>query len=197
METRSDQEYFEAIYHDTFNKLSQYVLFKTRGIGEAEDVVAAVYADFYQYIVLKHKRPENVPAYLTKMANHELSRLYTRKTNHLSIDDEELRLHETIPDDVDVELAVFDQFETDELWQAVGKLAPVEQQILAAKFRFDLTFKEIAQILGQGESAIKLRYYRSLKKLQKLLNEDVTFSGSATSYYTKAFSGIEGVMENE
>lgn len=171
MEKQEHQEYFEAVYCETFEKVSRYVFFKSPGLTEAEDITATVYTNFYQYVVLKNKRPENSCAYLIKMSNHELSRLYSKKVTQLSFDDEELPLRDTVPDNTDWELTVFDQFESENLWNAVRRLSSAEQQVLIAKFRFDMTFQEIALAMNHGESAVKLRYYRSLKKLKILIEK--------------------------
>ena len=172
MQRQTQQEYFEAVYRETFEKLSRYVFFKTPGLAEAEDITATVYTNFFQYVVLKNKRPSNELAYLIRISNHELSRLYSRNITRLSFDDEELNLSETIADAGDWEQDVFDQFANEVLWKAVCSLQPAEQRVLIAKFRFDMTFQEIALAMNQGESAVKLRYYRSLKKLQNLLQKD-------------------------
>ena len=148
MENQTRQAYFEAVYHETFKRLSQYVFFKTPEAAAAEDVVASVYTDFYQYVVLQDKRPDKVLAYLIRMANHELSRLYALPQQTLSFDDDSLNLSETVPDDTDVELAVFNQFEADDLWKAVGQLSQPEQRVLIARLRFDMTFPEIAPRIG-------------------------------------------------
>ncbi len=160
-------EYFEKIYRETFKRLSQYVFFKAPTVHDAEDIVAAVYSDFYQYIVLQNKRPLAVTAYLIRMANHELSRFYRDRDRlpSLSIEDESLGLSNTLPDNEDALMTVLDQFEQEDLWKAVMQLSLPEQQVLLAKIRFDLNFRQIAAKYNQGESAVKLRYYRALKKL--------------------------------
>ena len=168
---QTPQDYFETVYRETFDKISRHAFFRAPSLAEAEDITAAVYTNFYQYVVLKNKRPANELAYLIKMSNHELSRLYTRKIDMLSFDDEDLQLRNTVPDNTDFELKVFETFENEDLWNAVSKLSQPEQQVLIARFRFDMTFQEIAIEMQQGESAVKLRYYRSLVKLQKLLDE--------------------------
>ena len=172
MQDQTHQEYFEAVYSETFEKISRYVFFKAPGLAEAEDITATVYTNFYQYVVLKCKHPANKLAYLIRISNHELSRLYSKNITQLSFDDEDLNLCDTVADAVDWEQSVFDQFANDALWEAVCSLQPVEQRVLIAKFRFDMTFQEIALAMNQGESAVKLRYYRSLKKLQNLLQKD-------------------------
>lgn len=169
MEQETAQDYFESVYRETFRQVSRYVLFKSPGPAEAEDVVASVYTDFYQYVALRGRRPANIQAYLLRMAGHELSRLYSKRQHTVSFDDDDLNLRESVPDDVDLELAVFDKFASDELWAAVGRLGKTQQQVLVARFRFDMTFPEIANELGQGESAVKLRFYRAIKKLREIL----------------------------
>lgn len=171
MEKRAQQEYFEAVYFETFDKVSRYVFFKASGLSEAEDITATVYTNFYQHVILKNRRPANELAYLMQMSNHELSRMYAKKIALLSFDDEDLQLCDTVPDNADWEISAFEPFESDDLWKAVSKLSKPEQQVLIAKFRFDMTFQEIAAVMKQGESAVKLRYYRSLKKLKNLLDK--------------------------
>lgn len=173
MSTENQVAYFEKVYRETFRRLSQYVFFKAPGLPEAEDIVATVYSDFYQYIVLKDKRPLAVMAYLTRMANHELSKFYRNRErlSALSLDDEDLGLSHTLPDDEDTLVQVFERFESEELWRAIQRLSVAEQQVIIAKVRFDLSFKQIAKQLDQGESAVKLRYYRALKKLAASLSD--------------------------
>lgn len=169
MDRQSYQDYFETVYHDTFKRLSQFVFFKVAGPAAAEDIVAAVYTDFYQFVVLRGKRPDNELAYLIKMANHELSRHYTATPKTDSFNDDLLNLSESIIDDIDLEAAYFEKVDNETLWQAVERLSAPEQSVIIARYRFDLTFRAIADSLNQNESTVKLRFYRALKKLQKML----------------------------
>jgi DNA-directed RNA polymerase specialized sigma24 family protein len=88
MKNQERQDYFEAVYRETFKRLSQFVFFKVAEPSEAEDVIASVYMDFYRYVVLRGKHPENILAYLMKMANHELSRHYKNNPHQISFDQE-------------------------------------------------------------------------------------------------------------
>lgn len=169
MDRQGNQEYFETVYHDTFKRLSQFVFFKVATQAAAEDIVAAVYSDFFQYVVLRGKRPENILAYLIRMANHELSRHYTNNPKIDSFNDEILNLSESVIDDSNIETEYFEKIDNETIWQAVQQLSDSEQHVIMARFRFDLNFREIAEAANQNESTIKLRFYRALKKLQKIL----------------------------
>ena len=169
MDRLGQQMLFTQIYRDTFARLSRHVFFKTGDLQESEDIVAAVYSDYYQHIVLKSREVENNMAYLKKMADHQISRYLARRRAVVSLDDERLGLDEILPDDLDIEDAVFEDLTYEEIWAAILDLKLPEQQVLIARHRLAMSFADIAQELGQGESTVKVRYHRAIKKLQKML----------------------------
>jgi len=58
----------------------------------------------------------------------------------------------------------------DELQRALSTLNEDEREALALRFGADLKLREVARVLGEGESAIEGRIYRALKKLRDELN---------------------------
>jgi len=169
MDRLQQQELFTQIYRETFARLSRHVYFKTGDLQEAEDIVASVYSDYYQHIVLKARQVENSLAYLKKMADHQISRFLAKRHSILSLDDDSLGLDEILPDELDLENTVFEDLTQEEIWAAILDLTRPEQQVLIARHRMAMSFAEIAQELGQGESAVKVRYHRAIRKLQKML----------------------------
>lgn len=59
-----------------------------------------------------------------------------------------------------------------EFQQLLQHLSPDERTLLALRFVDDMELHEIAEVLGLGLSAVKMRYYRTLEKLKK--HVDVT-----------------------
>jgi RNA polymerase sigma-70 factor (ECF subfamily) len=166
-------ELFETIYHATFNTLSKHVYFKVAQSSDAEDIIQTIYIDYFNYVIKKNKKVENVQAYLIQMANHELTKYYKKKKEiPITFDDDNLILLENIQDEIDLESDILDTIETDRIVKLVNKLSIVDQKILGAHFRYDMTFKEIAQTLNLSENTIKTRYYRALKELRDLLTDD-------------------------
>ena len=51
--SQKNTELFETIYRATFNTISKYVYFKVAQLSDAEDIVQAIYIDFYNYIIKK------------------------------------------------------------------------------------------------------------------------------------------------
>jgi RNA polymerase sigma-70 factor (ECF subfamily) len=59
----------------------------------------------------------------------------------------------------------------DELQRALALLSDGEREALALRFGADLKLRDIARVLGDGESAIEGRIYRALRKLRDELGE--------------------------
>lgn len=166
-------ELFETIYRATFTTLSKHVYFKVAQSSDAEDIIQIVYIDFYNYIVRKNKTVDNVQAYLIQMANNELSKYYKRKDElPITFDEDKLQILENIQDDSNIELDILNSIESDVIYKIVKKLPIIDQKILGAHFRYDMTFKDIANTLNLSENTIKTRYYRALKELKELLTKD-------------------------
>lgn len=56
-------------------------------------------------------------------------------------------------------------------YDLISHLSEIEQQILCYKFIEDLTFAEIAEVIGKPPDTIAYEYYSALKKLKTHLDE--------------------------
>ena len=54
----------------------------------------------------------------------------------------------------------------DELYRALATLNEDEREALALRFGADLKLRDVAKLLGDGESAVEGRIYRALRKLR-------------------------------
>lgn len=167
-----DQDLFNGIYEATFNELGKYVYFRVKRLEDAQDIVQSVYMDYYRYVFLKKRKPDNVLGYLKQMASNQISKYYKEHQWLVEGSDENQELIEQIPSEDHMELDVFEQFEQATLWQAVKSLGIFEEKIIIAKFRFDMTFKEIGEAMSVSENTIKSRYYRALVKLRNILENE-------------------------
>lgn len=168
---KKDEDDFKNIYFATFDELSKYVYFRVNNVEDAQDIVSDVYLDYYQHVFKKNKKVDHVIAYLIQMAHHQLISFY--KDKQFKVTQSELmdaQIDNIVAPD-DVELEVFEKFESIRLWQTVNQLNPLERKIIIGKFRYDMTFKEIAEKLSINENTIKTIYYRSLQQLKKILNK--------------------------
>ena len=58
----------------------------------------------------------------------------------------------------------------DELQRALATLNDDEREVLALRFGADLKLRDVARVVGDGESAVEGRIYRALHKLREELN---------------------------
>lgn len=162
---------FEAIYYANNARISKYLIFKVQNMQDAQDITQDVFFAFYKIMMKSTTVIENPHAYLMQIANNELTRYYKKKSEQeITIDPvDELELIDSIPDDFELELAVLDRLSIDEVWEAIKQLSETEQTIMAARYRLDLTYQEIAEKLSLPESTVKFSIYRSIEKLKKKL----------------------------
>jgi RNA polymerase sigma-70 factor, ECF subfamily len=172
--TFTKEDRFEDLFRRTYDELSRFVLFKVHSVSDAEDIVSNVYMNFYKHIIKKNHHVESVEAYLFEMAKNEIKRYYrNRHQAPISLNDGEWDGLENIADERDDIASMFDRMTIDRIWQAVSQLDETAKMILTAKFRLDMTFKDIAIELNSNESSVKTKYYRSIEALRHLLKEDL------------------------
>jgi len=58
-----------------------------------------------------------------------------------------------------------------DLREAVGKLAPSQQQVIVLRFGEGRKIGEIGRLMGKSEGSIKLIQYRAMKRLRKILEK--------------------------
>lgn len=158
---------FEGIYRQHFDALAQYVFFKLDQISDAEDIVQTVFQKLYHALRKRDRDVDNIEAYLTQMANFELSRFYKSKAPaQYSLDDPHASMIEP-QDDQDIEKEILDRCAIDVLVRCVKDLPPEDQRILVAKVKWEMTFQEMAHHFKRPENSIKTHYYRILRKLKE------------------------------
>lgn len=65
------------------------------------------------------------------------------------------------------------------LWRALGGLGEADREVIELRHRADMSFKQIAEMLGQPLGTVLARHHRALRKLRTLL-EQADAQGTAT-----------------
>ncbi len=165
--------HFERIYRKYFGQISKFVIFKVPQISDAEDVVSNVFTNFYIQLKKKNIEIDNIEAYLIQIAKNELSKFYKSKSKSILIDDDWKDKIDVVAADFDLEEAVFNKFDVERIEKALNKLTPLDQRIITAKIKFDMSFKEISDQLKVKENSVKTRYYRALETLRQIIVKEV------------------------
>lgn len=159
-------EEFETIYHANYEIISKHVLIKTSNVNDAQDIVQDVFYDFYKHWLKSEKAIEYPSAYLKQIANHHLSSYYHQKSHEDSSQFEDTNLNQ-IADLHNIENEVIDELTLDLIFNEINLLKEPDKSILVARYRFDMTFKEIAEQFNIAESTIKSIVQRNLLKLKE------------------------------
>lgn len=157
---------FELIYHATFNSVSKYVFIKTGNFHDAQDIVQNIYYDFYIHLQKTTSKIDNPKAYLIQMANHELADFYKNKklTLQTTIDQEDLL--DRIPEDFDLELVIFDKMNLEKVWETIESIEEPDRSIMIGRFRFDMSYRELAKLYQMPETTVKSRVYKIIDHLK-------------------------------
>lgn len=166
--------YFEQLYERYCDKVYRKCLSFTKDPVQAEDLTH----DIFLKLVIKLAGFRGQAKFSTWL----YSITYNYCTDHLR--SAHLRRHVHVEDgweriDVkaedDNELIELAELEAEQLQRALKKLPPFEQTILLMKYQDDISIREIANLNGLTESAVKMRLKRSRERLRKYYLESAIF----------------------
>ncbi len=90
-----------------------------------------------------------------------------------------------------------------DLREAISKLAPSQQQVIVLRFGEGLKIREVSDLMGKSEGAVKLIQYRAMKNLRALLERQGKKGGASQqgtrrdTVPTKGGAGQDRVPEGQ
>ncbi|MEO1263777.1 MAG: sigma-70 family RNA polymerase sigma factor [Bacteroidota bacterium] len=166
---QSDPAMFRPLYNRYFEQIFNFVYKRTLNEELCSDIVSQVFLKAMQR--LESYTFQGVPfsAWLFRIASNEVAQHYrkTQKNRVVSIEDYNLN-------------SMFDEMETDDmapfrsvLVNSLDELREGDLEIIELRFFEQRPFKEVADILGITESNAKVRTYRVLERLKKIMLKKV------------------------
>ncbi len=156
---------FERLFEEHSEGLFAFLAYRTGSRPLAEDLLS----ETFERVLRAHHR-------FDPRKGSERRWLYTIALNLLR-DHARRQVHEErvlehvsagAPDSSDAGLSAVEH--RDELARALATLRDDEREALALRFGADLKLRDVARILGEGESAMEGRIYRALRKLRDELS---------------------------
>ncbi len=152
---------FERLFEENAAPLFAFLVYRTGNRTLAEDLLSETFERVLSSRVRFDPRRGSERRWLYTIALN-LLRDHARRRAH------EDRLLRTVGagalDQAADEQGAVEQ--RDELQRALSTLNESEREALALRFGADLKLREVARILGEGESAVEGRVYRALRKLR-------------------------------
>lgn len=170
---------WEELYNK-YNKLVYGIAFSIlKNKEDTEDVVQIVYTKIYTLDNEKLPTDKEFSWLYTVTKNEALTYLKNQKAN-INIDE----IYNVEDKNEELE-KVLDKSEYNRL---ISKLNDKEKEVVSLKVLGKLSFKEISKIVGEPESTIKWRYYKSLHSLKMILSNLAMFVTTLTLGIKRLFT---------
>jgi len=161
---KEDPEAFGQLYERYVDKIYSYMYYRTGNHHDAEDLTAKT---FYQALKHLHRYVDRgfpFSAWLYRIAHNLMANFHRNRSRRqvIPIDEISLATHRAAPENT-VEL----QDDQRLLLRLIRHMPDDRQQLIILKFVELMSNREIAQIMGRSEGAIKSLYHRTLLSLRE------------------------------
>lgn len=181
-DAKQDTAAFEAVYRKYAPKVFNYFWYRVGHNKEvAEDLMQETFVRAFQALPKYVVKNGSYLTYLLTIA-HNLLVNYYRTKQPVPLEEAE-KIPVEITDRVEHTLA------TEQLWQAIQDLPDSEKDAIYLMYREDKPVKDMAQIMGKSENAVKLLLSRARKRLRQhpKLTELVYLTDISTPYTKPRF----------
>jgi RNA polymerase sigma-70 factor (ECF subfamily) len=157
---RQDPAAFGKIYDRYIQAVYRYLYSRLGNVHEAEDVTSQTFMAAYEALS-KYREQGQFAAWLFRIARSKMNDHFRRTRLEVG-----LELAEGIIQGEDALGAVIQDEELGRLRSTIKKLNPEEQDLIRLRYVADLSFGEMAELLGKREDAVKKSVYRLLARLK-------------------------------
>jgi RNA polymerase sigma-70 factor (ECF subfamily) len=165
---KGDEDAFGELYKLYVNKIFRFVKYLLSDREVAQDITQNAFVNAWKSINRFSIDKGTFQAYLYTIARN-LARDYIRKKKTLSL----FFYEQTISDGNILIEKVIVKEKQEKINEMLKELKMFDRQLVVLRFFEELTFKEIAQIIGKKESAVRVQTHRALKKIKKLYKNNL------------------------
>jgi len=154
-------------YEKYIAPIFRFIYFRVKNHQEAEDLTQTVFLKAWKSIGKYKKQNNPFSSWLYAIARNTIIDYWKKK--------KELNLDEGVSDILDSGSNVLQEIENEsdfqQIMESIDILTEEQQEIIILKFIEDLSNKEISEILGKNEDAVRQIQSRALKSLKNILEE--------------------------
>ena len=158
---------FGQIYNQYIRKIYRFVYIKVNSQEIAEDLTSEAFLHTWEFFNKTNKKEiKHIKGFLYKTARNLVIDFYRTKKQFAEPDK-----YQNIPDpNQDIEKKEIVNSDIQRTLQAVGKLKDEYQDVLIWYYLDRLSVKEISNILGKSENAVRVTIHRAMENLKKSLS---------------------------
>jgi RNA polymerase sigma-70 factor (ECF subfamily) len=167
-----DEKAFSKIYKRFYQQVYRYIYYRTNDRNVAEDLTAETFLKVLENIKTYRKDARSFLSWVIKIAYRLVVDHYRAANKSKRFSSEQLESRIDLKTSFQlVEEDVVNRLDGEVVWQAVRKLTDEQQQVIYLKFGLGLSNREVAEILGKREGAIKSLQIRALESLKRIFNQ--------------------------
>jgi len=162
---QTDPAAFAALYDRYVDRIYNYIYQRTGNRSDAEDLTARAFLKAFANLERYTFRGVPFSAWLYRIAHNSVANWYRDRKRRQVVSLDALVLHSEYrerPEEI-----TQNREEVRVLRDTIRRLPAQRQQLLILKFSEGLTNREIGQVMGRTEGAIKSLYHRTLLALRK------------------------------
>lgn len=161
---KGDNDSFGKLYDMYIDNLYRFIYFKVSNEEEAEDIVELTFLKAFQAKSKLNLKKSSFGTWLYTIARNTIIDFYRTKK-----DVEELSEFEVGQTESDVIEMTENSLTSAILKRAINTLNENYRDIVIFRFIEDMSYKEIADVLGKKEGAVRVNQYRAIKELKKVI----------------------------
>ena len=164
-----ESEAFGELYDQYVNRIYRFVFIKVASRPNAEDLTHQIFLAAWQNIQNFQFQGFPFSSWLYKIAANTVIDFYRTRKQEESI---EFIAEDALSEFPEFAKKIDEAAEIKTVKNALQKLEPDQQTVLIMKFVDEFSNKEIAEILGKSEGAVRVTQHRALKRLKNFLQNN-------------------------
>lgn len=161
-ESKANPAAFSDLYEYYLPKIYRFVFYRIGSKHEAEDLVAQTFLQAIESLPRYEERGFSLGCWLYKIASNLIRTRQRSRSREASCFEDVSEANW----DISIEFLP----EQISLRQVLHTLPDAQQQVLVLRYIQDLSIKEVSQIVGRSEGAIKQLAFRGLKNMRERMN---------------------------
>jgi len=164
----SAQKKFGKIYDKYVNQIFRFIFLKTSSQEVAEDLTSEVFLKAFEKFREDPKIIKNIRAFLYQIARNKVIDFYRQREKEKSLSVDDIK---GLSDGNNLEKTIHLNSDLERIMTALSSINQDYQDVVMMRYIDGLSIREISNILGRSEGAIRVALSRALDSLRKRIGE--------------------------